>query len=132
MASLDIDSLFTNIPLDETIDICVHSLYKDDENARKIPKDVFRNFLTVANKEPFFMFNNKFYKQTVGVPMGSPLGLALANIFICSLSFLDINIFREKRKFSRVYTNFNSFIHETYKTGLIKSLLRCFNLLSIL
>ena len=46
------------------------------------------------------------------------------------LSFLDINIFREKGKFvtnvyrkktfSGVYTNFNSFIPETYKTGLIK------------
>ena len=57
------------------------------------------------------------------------------------LSFLDINIFREKGKFvtnvyrkktfSGVYTNFNSFIPETYKTGLIESLLfRCFNLCS--
>ena len=31
-AILDVDSLFTNIPLDETIDICKDSLYKDDEN----------------------------------------------------------------------------------------------------
>ena len=57
------------------------------------------------------------------------------------LSFLDINIFREKGKFvtnvyrkknfSGVYTNFNSFIPEIYKTGLIESLLfRCFNLSS--
>ena len=57
------------------------------------------------------------------------------------LSFLDVNIFREKGKFvtnvyrkktfSGVYTNFDSFIPETYKTGLIKSLLsRCFSLCS--
>ena len=57
------------------------------------------------------------------------------------LSFLDVNIFREKGKFvtnvyrkktfSGVYTNFDSFILETYKTGLIKSLLfRCFHLCS--
>ena len=72
MASLDVDSLFTNIPLDETIDICIDSLYKDDENTAKILKDVFRNLLTVATKESFFMFNNKFYKQIDGVPMGSP------------------------------------------------------------
>ena len=55
------------------------------------------------------------------------------------LYFSDISIFREKgkfvtnvkrkRSFSGVYTSFNSFIPETYKTGLIKSLLfRCFNL----
>ena len=57
------------------------------------------------------------------------------------LSFSDINIFPEKGKFvtnvyrkktfSGVYTNFNSFIPETYKPGLIESLLfRCFNLCS--
>ena len=55
MASLDVDSLFTNIPLDETIDISIDSLYKDDENSPKIPKDVFRNLLTVATKESFFL-----------------------------------------------------------------------------
>ena len=38
----------------------------------------------MATKESFFMFNNKFYKQIDGVAMGSPLGLALANIFMCS------------------------------------------------
>ena len=62
MASLDVDSLFTNIPLYETIDICIDSLHKDDENSPEIPKDVFHNVLTVATKELFFMFNNKFYK----------------------------------------------------------------------
>ena len=62
MASLDVDSLFTNIPLDETIYIWIDSLYKDDENSPEISKDVFRNVLTVATKELFFMFNNKFYK----------------------------------------------------------------------
>ena len=41
MASLDNDSLFANIPVDENTDICIDSLYKDDENSPKIPKDVF-------------------------------------------------------------------------------------------
>ena len=36
------------IELDETIDICIDSLYKDHENTPKIPKDVFRNLLNVA------------------------------------------------------------------------------------
>ena len=31
MVSLDVDSRFTDITLDETIDICVDSLYKDKE-----------------------------------------------------------------------------------------------------
>ena len=84
IASLDVNSLFTNIPLDETIDICIDSLYKDDENTPKIPKDVFRKILTIATKESFYMFNNKFYKQIDGVTMGSQLGPVLANIFMCN------------------------------------------------
>ena len=58
MTSLDVDSIFTNIPLDETIDICIDSLYKDDENTSKILKDVFRNLLNVATKEAF---SNSFF-----------------------------------------------------------------------
>ena len=57
------------------------------------------------------------------------------------LSFLDVNIFREIEKFitnvnrknavSGVYTNFKSFIFETYKIDLIKRvLLRRFSLCS--
>ena len=84
MASLDVDSLFTNIPLEETIDICVDNLYSDNENPPNIPKHNFRNLLNIATKETFFMFNNKYYKQVDGVPMGYPLGPALANIFMCS------------------------------------------------
>ena len=40
--------------------ICIDSLYKDDENSPNIHKDVFRNLLTLATKESFFMLNNKF------------------------------------------------------------------------
>ena len=50
MPSLDVDSLFTNIPLDKTIDICIDSLCKDDENSPKITKDVFRNLPAMATK----------------------------------------------------------------------------------
>ena len=82
MASLDVDSLFTNIPLDETIDICVDNLYKDNENPPNIPKYDFRHLLNIATKESFFMFNNKYYKKVDGVAMGTPLGPALANIFM--------------------------------------------------
>ena len=65
MASSDIDALFTNISLDKTIDICVKKLFQ-----------------TLATKELFFSFNNKFYIQVDNVAMGSPLGPTLANIFL--------------------------------------------------
>ena len=69
MASLDVDSLFTNIPLDETIDICVGNLYNDNENPSNIPKHSFHNLLNIVTKKTFFMFNSKYYKQVDSVVM---------------------------------------------------------------
>ena len=84
MASLDLDSLFTNIPLEEAIDICVDNLDNDNENPPNIPKHDVRNLLNRAARETFFMFKNKYYEQVDGVAMGYPSGPALANIFMCS------------------------------------------------
>ena len=64
MVSLDVGSLFTNIPLDETFD--------DTQNSPNILKHDFRNLLNIAIKESFFLFNNKYYKQVDGVAMGFP------------------------------------------------------------
>ena len=63
MDNLDANSLFTNIPLDETIDTCIDSLFEDYENALKIRKVSFRNLLNVTTKDSLFMFNKKFYKK---------------------------------------------------------------------
>ena len=45
MGSLDVDSLFTNIPLDETIDICTNSIYSEQDVIQGINKEEFRNLL---------------------------------------------------------------------------------------
>ena len=54
MASRDIDSLCTNIPLVENIVICIDSLYNDSENTNKI-LNVFGNLLNVTTKKLFFL-----------------------------------------------------------------------------
>ena len=66
MASLDVDALLKNIPLDETVHICVK-------------KHFF--LLKVAIRESFLTFNNKFHIQVDGAALGSPLGPILANMF---------------------------------------------------
>ena len=65
MASFDIENLYTNIPLVETIDIILDKLFSS-------PCSVV-----------FFLFNGKFYKQTDGLGMGQPLSPTFANIFLC-------------------------------------------------
>ena len=55
MASFDLDPLFINIPLDDTIDICVKKLFKTPDTLVKgIYKNDFRNLLNLAIKESFF------------------------------------------------------------------------------
>ena len=83
MTSFDIDSLFTNLPLDETIDLCVKKLFKSKKKIKGLNKTQFRTLLEFATKKSFFLFNGKYYIQTDGVAMGSPLGPTLANIFLC-------------------------------------------------
>ena len=83
MGSLDVDSLFTNIPLEETINICTN--YEDVIEG--INKSEFKNLLPLATQESYFIFNDVLYKQKDGVAMGSPLGPTMANVF---LSFYEV------------------------------------------
>ena len=83
MASFDIKSLFTNIPLDETIDIAANSLNSDNNSFLSLSIIQFRKFLGLAVKNTLFNFNDKLNRQIDGVAMGSPLGPSFANIFLC-------------------------------------------------
>ena len=82
MASFDIESLFTNIPVRETIDIAMNSLFSQCTDIMGIPYKLFRSML-VSVSNSFFLFNKTLYKQLDGVGMGLPLGPSFANIFLC-------------------------------------------------
>ena len=82
MGSLDADSLFTNIPLDETIDICINQLFENTDTVEGFKKSELKQLLCLATKESYFIFNGLLYKQVDGAAMGSPLGPSLANAFL--------------------------------------------------
>ena len=83
MCSFNISNLFTNIPLEETINICADALYCNGLDAQPfISKAVFIELMKSATSGVEFSFNNTMYKETDGVAMSSPLGPTLANIFI--------------------------------------------------
>ena len=80
-ASFDIELLFTKIPLQETIDLCVENLFQDRTHVNNLSKDYFRELLTRTMSESLILFDQQFHKPHDGVAMGSPLGPTLANVF---------------------------------------------------
>ena len=83
MASLDVDSLFTNVPLDETIEICVNELFKSSQTVSGLNKQQDLEMLLLTIKKNVILFDQKYYSQIDGVAMESSLGPTLANIFLC-------------------------------------------------
>ena len=82
MASIDVDSLFTNVPLDETIKMCIDELFKSDMTVFGLDKKGMFEMLSLTLKESIILFYNKYYSKIDGVAMGSPLGPTLANKFL--------------------------------------------------
>ena len=88
MTNFDIESHFTNIPLQETIDLCVENLLKDRTHADNLSKDCFRRLLNRTMSESLILFDQEFYKHQDGVTMCFALGPTLANVLLCyQLSF---------------------------------------------
>ena len=196
-ASLDVDSLFTNVPLEETINICVNGLFKSNSSIHGPNKKQ----ISLTTKESIILFDMSFYAQADDVAIGSPLRPSLDNAFLChhetkwlndcpekfkpvfykrflddifvlfkrlehvkpfvdymnskhkninfsfesekdeQMPFLEDNVFRansrfvtnvyRRETFTRVYTNFSSFISLEHECGLVYTLLRrCFCLVS--
>ena len=85
MISFDVTSLFTNVPLDTTIEILLTRIYDKKELKTNIPREDLKALLELCTKQVHFSFENVMYKQSDGVAMGSPLGPVLAGIFMVDL-----------------------------------------------
>ena len=83
MASPDVDSLFTNVLLDENTEICVNELFKSSQTISGLNKQQVLEMLPLTNKENVILFDQMYYSQIDVVAMGFPLGPTLANIFLC-------------------------------------------------
>ena len=73
MASLDIESLFTNIPLDETIRSCINDLFSNNDTVHNFVKVNLKELLQFDSYELFCTFDNEYYCQLDGVAIGSPI-----------------------------------------------------------
>ena len=75
MASLDVDYLFTNVPLEETINICVFELFKSNSNIHGLSKNQITEMLFLTTKKLIILFDMAFSQLVHGVPGKSPEGL---------------------------------------------------------
>ena len=83
LASFDVTSLYTNIPIDETIQIATEQLCEEDGTFVNLTKEELTYMLELSAKDNVFYFNNVLYKQIDGCAMGSPASGTYANIFMC-------------------------------------------------
>ena len=85
-ASLDVESLFTNVPVQETISIICRYVYNHSTLlSPRIPEDLLKQILTICTSESPFQHPNNLYLQVDGVAMGSPLGPTFANFYMGNL-----------------------------------------------
>jgi len=80
-ASLDVVSLFTNVPIEYAYEGILNRWNLIECNTA-IPKDEFINAIKLVLESTFFSFNKTVYKQIFGTPMGSPLSPIIADLVL--------------------------------------------------
>ena len=81
MVSFDVESLFTNIPLEECVNLAVEYISKGNPDLRLTTTEL-RNLFNFATAQTHFLFKGSFFDQIDGVAMGSPLAPVLANLYM--------------------------------------------------
>ena len=92
MVSFDVVRLFTNVPLDEAIDLACSYVYGDSSCYNPAyDRRHFRKLLEFVTSDEF-LYREKLYKQIDSVAMGSPLGPTLAYLFLAHLEqeFIEV------------------------------------------
>ena len=85
LATLDVSSLYTNIPQEEGIDV-VCRYYEDHyEQKLPIPTSDLRKLMRLILEENSFKFNEKHFVQTHGIAMGTKMAVAFSVIFMADL-----------------------------------------------
>jgi len=146
LASLDVVSLFTNVPTELAIG-SIGKRWHFIENKISIPYGEFLIGVRLVVNSTFFQFNNKIYQQIFGTPMGSPLSPILADLVLQDLEEKaitrlpiplplyfryvdDIVLAAPPSFFPTILTTFNSF-HKRLQFTIEKSINNRINFLDI-
>ena len=80
LSSYDVTSLFTSVPIDPTLNVIKDLLEKDEKLTDRTVLSVqdIIELLGFCLHNTYFSFQNKFYEQVEGVPLGSPVSPIVA------------------------------------------------------
>ena len=84
MVSFDVTSLYTNIPIIDTLNIIKDYVNNNDQFTRKmaIPQEKFLVLVHLVLTTTWCTFNPQFYQQTDGIAMGGPASSTTAEIYM--------------------------------------------------
>ena len=77
--SFDVASLYTNVPVQEAIDVCTEMLYSGNHKLPPVDKDTFKELAQLCTCNVLMQTHDGLYRQTDGLAMGSPPAPLLAN-----------------------------------------------------
>ena len=84
LISHDIVSLFTNVPIQESLNVIRSRLEQDDtlKDRTLLSVDDILDLLEFVCDSTYFQFEGQLYKQCFGTAMGSPVSPIIANLFM--------------------------------------------------
>ena len=79
--SLDVKSLYTNVPLKEAVEIALRRLY-EQVNPLKLSRKTMKKLLNLAVSKVHFKCNGLWYVQKDGLAMGASLAVFFSNLWL--------------------------------------------------
>ena len=83
--SYDVELLFTNIPVKETIKYILHKIYADKSIKPYCKKSIFKTLLVKLTKECVFSVNSCLIKQIDTCLMGGHVSVVFSDIYMCKM-----------------------------------------------
>ena len=84
LVSCDVSATFTSVPVDQALTTIREKLHKDTTLKQRCQLDVEQviELLGICLNTTYFVHNNKFYQQTHGAAMGSPVSPIVCNLYM--------------------------------------------------
>ena len=101
----DVISLFTNVPLDATIDTVLKRISDNREINTTISKREMKELIKLCTKDVHFNFDGTTYVQKDEVAMSSPLAPVLAGICMVELERAAIPKLSQRLQFWKRYVD---------------------------